>query len=353
MGDITQLQDYILYQIGQYIPTPDILSLILCSKFFLKHFDSHHIWRERSKDKSPSPRQSRSNSKRIKQVNKSSVTYVEIKRLYILSWKSYIAHKRKDALHRFELDYHSRFRLDLRKEVGTTIRKAIYGKILSGNDAQAQCVHSRVLFYFTKKIHSEEWDECSTVLHTMCSNCSCQCQGSVWFCLCCEKYICQKCSDGNLVKPGHVHHPFIKLQLSPLSASFHSAYTCGCFDCGITVQVRAKCSTSIATVGSSHNYVHELNRSARSMSWSVSSTDSSLAQSLSTLSLSSPPPPPPSQPLPLLSTLSPLSPRCSLAAVEFISAGVDGLFRQKCRTQSGQLELLSRLRQHVDFLVEA
>lgn len=356
MRDITQLQDYILYQVGQYIPTPDILSLILCSKFFLKHFDSHHVWRERSKDKTPSPRQSRSHSKRIKQVNKSSITYAEIKRLYILSWKSYISHKRKVLPNRFESDYNERFHADLRKEASICIRKAVHGKLLSSNLAQAQCAHSRLLFYFTKRIQCTERKDCKIVLHTVCRICSCQCRGSAWYCLCCEESICDECSDGELVKPGHMQHPFAQLQLSPVAASFHSAYTCGCFDCGITAQIRAKCNTSLSIASDSNYMANALTRAARSMSWSVSSKDPAvgessngqLAQSLSalSLSLSSPlPPPPPHSPC-----LTPLS---SLVSVEFISAGVDGLFRQKCRTQTGQTELLSRLRHHVDFLVEA
>lgn len=351
MRDITQLQDYILYQVGQYIPTPDILSLILCSKFFFKHFDSHHVWRERSKDKTPSPRQSRSHSKRIKLVNKSSITHAEIKRLYILSWRSYISHKRNDVHKSLELDYNKLFRADLWKEVGLTIRRVISSKILNSNEAQAQCAHNRVLFDFTKKIHSAERNESSIVLHTVCSICYRQCQGSMWYCLCCEQYICDDCTDGVSVKPGHMHHPFMQLQLSPYTASFHTAYTCGCFDCGITVQVRAKCSTTVAKVHSSTDIVHEPNRNMRSMSWSAASKEfcekinSPLVQSLSTLTLSSAPP--------SASSALPRIPLASLAAVEFVSAGVDGLFRQKCRTPAGQQELLSRLRQHVDFFVEA
>lgn len=291
---VTELEVYVLYQIARFANAPEILVLIATCRHFRSLFDSESIWKERNKSETFSPRQTRSSAKKLKTTHRATPCIVEAKRIYIAWWTCYIQQRRKIIATQFELDYEQALMVSLRTEAAASIIHSIETKVLSANDAQRKCKHGRILFNLSKRVVDQRQHPLPFVLHATCSSCDSQCMGSVRYCCCCDAYVCEVCY-GQPGKAGHDRHPFTVLSHPERGCNFHSAYTCGCFDCGITVQLEVDTNTQ---------------RSVRNTA------------------------------------------QCALVTVKLRCAGVDGLFRQKCRSVRGQQELLSRFRSSDDFLLE-
>lgn len=309
------LQEYLLYGIGSFLDIPDLVCILMTCKNFHYIFDCDDIWRKRE-------RSGRFPKRLIRCINtirdrSTSRRMTEVKLNYIQWWICSMHNNDMIQQNIFLDNYNIHLRNDLRLSVAQTITSSINRKILAGNQTQVNCLHQRILFIFSKYIYQNRRNlDHSIWLHINCSQCLQQCYGSVWFCCSCKEYVCTNCSDGKHIKPGHPMHPFILQQPPEKGLDFNSAYVCGCFDCGITIHIQARSACSSNT---KQSYTHHNNSS------NMGKNKERIVKGR----------------------------KSSLVSVDFVCAGVDGLFRQRCRTVAGQTDLLSRLRTEIDFLLTA
>lgn len=300
---LTDLEPYVLFLIARLSNAPELLNLVCTCKQFRKCLDCESVWKERNRSETFSPRQSRCNVKKIKATSKTLHCVAEAKRIYISWWTCFIQQRKKLISQLFEREYEQALLKCLRQEVSNVICGAIATKLLCANITQVKCRHGRIIFNFAKKLVYPQQRMLIKpfVLHTHCSSCKRQCVGSVRYCCCCEQYLCETCFQLS-GKAGHDRHPFTMLSHPEKGCNLNCTYTCGCFDCGITVQVEIHANT-----GSPSTTIDRPKAVATAV---------------------------------------------PLVEVIFRCAGVDGLFRQLCKTEKGQQELLGRFRTADDFLLE-
>jgi hypothetical protein len=295
-----QFEDHILYFISTFTDAPCLVNLILSSKQFSAVFDADAVWRER-KQREQYPKKLLRYTLMLRAKRLIPKSFSESKRAYVVWWLCCMNNRDIVAQNAFIDKYTVRLKEDLRSQTAQLITNSISRKLLAGTKDQTQCLHKRILFSLLKTVHENRKDLSTNLqLHVSCDHCRLSCLGAAWYCCACRVYMCTHCTDGMTSKPQHALHP-LALHAGPTSGlEFNSTYSCGCFDCGVTVHVHAR---SRGVVGGSSGRADKV--------------------------------------------------RQPLVEVSFVCAGVDGLFRQRCRSESGQFELLQRMRTENDFLLES
>jgi hypothetical protein len=295
---LSQFEDHILYFISTFTDAPCLVNLILSSKQFAAVFDADAVWRER-KQREQYPKKLLRYTLMLRAKRLIPKSFSEVKKAYVVWWLCCMNNRDIVAQNAFLDKYNVRLKADLRSQTAEIITSSLSRQLLAGTKAQSQCVHKRILFSLLKTVHENRKDLSTNLqLHVRCGVCKLSCQGAAWYCCACQVYLCTHCTDGKANKPQHALHP-LALHTGPMAGlEFNKTYSCGCFDCGVTVHVHARSNSITASCRAD-------------------------------------------------------KPRHSLVEVSFVCAGVDGLFRQRCRSESGQFELLQRMRTENDFLLEA